>query len=141
MKYTMYLIFMIIAVILILTIFELIVNSKKGKKKGQLRNVTICILLELFIWTFSLIMQILFQNFDISLTFFEGMASFGACFLPVSILFLGIVFGKTKIVWKWYYNFMFVIPVLSTIVMFTNDIHHLMYIKYSVSLNETIYGQ
>lgn len=141
MKNTMYLTFMIISVVLILTILGLIVNSKKGKKKGQLRTIMKLLLLELVIWTTSLIMQILLQNTSISPTLFEGFASFGACFLPVSILLLGIVFGKTKIKWKWYYYLLFVIPIVSTILMFTNDLHNLMYIKYSVNLNETTYGQ
>lgn len=139
MQYISYLILMIISEVLILAVFMSINNSKQ--KNTQLRKIMKLILISLFIWTFSLIMQIMFQNSGITLTFFEGLASFGACFLPVFILLLGITFGKTKIKLKWYYGFLLVIPIISTILMFTNDIHHLMYKHYSISLGETVFGE
>lgn len=140
MKYITYLILMVISEILILTMFTLIIKSKNGKKISQLHFIILSILVELFIWVFSLIMQILFQNSGIPLTFFEGLASFGACFLPISILFLGIIFSKTKIKIKKWYGVLFIIPIISTILMFTNSFHHLMYVNYSTYFRETIYG-
>ena len=139
MQYITYLILMIISEVLILTVFMSINNSKQ--KNTQLRKIMQLILVSLFIWTFSLIMQIMFQNSNISLTFFEGLASFGACFLPIFLLLLGITFGKTKIKLKWYYSFLFVIPIISTFLMFTNDMHHLMYEHYSIYLKETVFGE
>ena len=115
-------------------------KSKNGKKISQLHFIILSILVELFIWVFSLIMQILFQNSGITLTFFEGLASFGACFLPISILFLGIIFSRTKIKIKMWYSMLFIIPITSTILMFTNDYHNLMYVHYSTYFRETIYG-
>lgn len=141
MKYTIYLVLMVISEIFVLTMFGLISNSKKSKKSGQLRGVMQLLLIAIFIWTFSLIMQILFQNTNVPLTFFEGMASFGACFLPIFVLFLGIIFCKTRIKIRWYYVFLLIIPILSTILMFTNDTHHLMYIEYSVYLEKTLFGE
>lgn len=139
MLYIPYLILMIVSEVLILTMFAVIYNNKQ--KNLQLRKIFLSFVGCLFIWTFSLIMQILFQNANITLTFFEGLASFGACFLPVFILLFGIIFGKTKIKVKWYFAFLFIIPILSTILMFTNDAHHLMYEKYSVYLTETVFGK
>lgn len=139
MLYIPYLVLMIVAEILILSIFTIIYNNKQ--KDSQIRTVFLLFVGSLFIWTFSLIMQIAFQNSDISPTFFEGLASFGACFLPSFILLLGIIFGKTKIKIKWYLSFLFIIPILSTLLMFTNDSHHLMYEKYSVYLTETVFGK
>ena len=139
MLYIPYLVLMIISEVFILTIFVTIYNNNQNN--FQLKKIVLLVLGSLFIWTFSLIMQILFQNSGISLTFFEGLASFGACFLPVLVLFLGIIFGKTKIKVKWYYIFLFVIPIISTILMFTNDSHHLMYKEYSVYLGNTIFGE
>lgn len=139
MLYLQYLTLMIISEILILSVFMII--NKKNSKSSQLKKIVSLLLCSLFIWTFSLILQIIFQNCNISLTFFEGLASFGACFLPIFVLFLGIVFGKTKIKIHWYFIFLFIIPILSTILMFTNNSHHLMYEYYSIYTGETIFGK
>lgn len=139
MLYMPYLILMIISEILILTVFMII--NRKNQNSSQLKKVVSLLLVSLFIWTFSLILQIIFQNSGISLTFFEGLASFGACFLPIFVLFLGIIFGKTKIKIHWYFIFLFIIPILSTILMFTNGYHHLMYEQYSVYTGDTIFGK
>ena len=139
MLYIPYLILMIISEILILSIF--IIINKRKQNNSQLKKVVSLLFVSLFVWTFSLILQIIFQNSGISLTFFEGLASFGACFLPIFVLFLGIIFGKTKIKTHKYYILLFIIPILSTILMFTNDYHHLMYQHYSVYTGETIFGK
>lgn len=139
MKYISYLILMIISEILILAVFMFVNNSKQ--KNTQLRKIIKLILGSLFIWTLSLIMQIMFQNSGINLTFFDGLASFGACFLPVFILLLGITFSKTKIKFKWYYVLLFVIPIISIILVYSNDMHHLMYKHYSINLVETVFGE
>jgi len=58
----------------------------------------------------------------------------------VFLLLLGLTFYKTKLDLKWYYSLLFVIPVITTLLMFTNDFHHLIYISYSVYKNETVLG-
>ena len=91
MSYIPYLLLMIISEILILGLHK-IINSKK--QNNQLNTVILLILKSLFIWTLSLIMQILLQNTNIPPTLFEGFASFGACFLPIFLLYLGIICNR-----------------------------------------------
>ena len=121
--------------ILVISLFVLaittIVVSKKSKSHNQINRIFVYCLLFMMIWTFSLILQITFQKSSINPVFFEGMASFGACFIPVEFMFLGIVFSKTRITFKKIHLLLFVIPLISTILMFFNDYHHLFYVKYS----------
>ena len=137
MSHIPYLLLMIISEILILGLHK-IINSKK--QNNQLNTVILLILKSLFIWTLSLIMQILLQNTNIPPTLFEGFASFGACFLPIFLLYLGIIFARSKIKIRRYHYLLFIIPIISTILMFTNSFHHLMYKQYSINFSETIWG-
>lgn len=138
MQYLSYLLIMIISEILICLVALLI--RKKDSSKNQIKNFFNLILFCISIWTLSLIFQILLQNTSINPVLFEGFASFGACFVGVFILFLGLAFSRTKIEFKKSYLLLFVIPLLTTFLMFTNETHHLMYETYSIDINKTVFG-
>ena len=131
------LIAMIISEILIIVVWLII---RRTTKKAQLKTAFNFMLLLMFIWTLGSILQILFQNSNIDPTFFEKIACIGVNFSPVVFLLMAMIFAKTKITFKWYYALLFIIPTLSTIIMFTNDIHHLMFEQYSIHSNEMVYG-
>ena len=50
------------------------------------------------------------------------------------------VFSETKIKFKKTYILLFIIPILTLIMVWTNKYHHLFYKQYSVNLNEMQYG-
>ena len=112
----------------------------KDRKKGQIGSMFNIMLTCMLIWTFSLIMQIAFQRTNIDPVIFEGFASFGACFLPVAFMFLGIIFSKTKIFFNKKHLLLLVIPVISTYLMFTNGQHHLFFKEYSYHTSEIVVG-
>ena len=138
MQYLGYLTILIIS--LISSIFLIVLLSTKKRNKNQLIKVFIWCLICIIIWTLSLILQILFQNSSIDPIVFEGFASFGACFIPVAFMFLAIIFTKTRITFRKTYFLFLIIPILSTILMFTNNYHHLFYKTYSINLNECVTG-
>ena len=139
MQYLGYL--MILTISLVASSFLIILlSSKKRKNSDQLTQVFICCLICMIFWTLSLILQILFQNTSIDPILFEGFASFGACFIPVAFMFLAIIFARTKIKFRKLYFLLFIIPILSTILMFTNNYHHLFFKVYSVNMSEGIMG-
>jgi len=121
----------------------LLANSLKFKKNSinQSKLIFKFILILMIIWTFSLILQILFQNSQINPVFFEGLAAFGACFVPVTFMLFGIAFAKTKIKLNSITLLLYTIPVISTVLMLTNNSHHLMYKFYSSSVKETVFGE
>ena len=130
-------ILIISSVLLILLAFSL---KTRKNSKNQSKSIFVFMLILMVIWTFSLILQILFQNSKINPVFFEGLASFGACFVPVTFMLFGIAFAKTKITVKPLTILLYTIPIISTVLMLTNDYHHLMYEQYSLKFRETIFG-
>lgn len=133
-----YLIILALSLIVLITMSYIL--SKKSKKKGQINQAFNILLVCMILWTCSLVLQILCQNLPINPVFFEGLASFGACFIPIAFLYLSAVYSNTKVQFKRIYLLLFIIPVLSTILMFTNESHHLFFQKYSTNMNEVVPG-
>ena len=59
--------------------------------------------------------------------------------MPVFLLILAIRFNNEKAKLK-YKSMLFIIPVISLIILWTNDFHHLFYIEYSTMISETKFG-
>lgn len=119
----------------------LILYLTKSKKKNQLQKVFIINCTLIFVWCTLLLMQKYFCTiFDINPIVFEWFIYIPACFLPVSILFTGIIFANTKIKFKKKYILIFIMPILSLIMLWTNDLHHLFYTQYSTNMGDTIFG-
>ena len=112
----------------------------KSKKKNQIKNVFITILFLMILWFIELILQLICSSkFNINPQFFENFVYISACFVPVLILFLAMSFVKTKIKLIPNYLILFVVPIISLLVLWTNNYHHLFYIKYSTNFRETIF--
>ena len=77
--------------------------------------------------------------FSIPSIWFENIIYIGTCFLPLTVFFTSLIFTNTKITFKKSYLLLLVIPILSLVVLWTNDLHHLFYIQYSSSFTDTIY--
>ena len=128
-------------IILCVILLSLVNIMIKKKNKKQLDRIFIITFLLLIFWMFCIILQIIFVNiFNIDPMVFDEFAYISVCFLPVCVFFMSIIFVKTKISFKRIYLLLFVIPVLSLIVLWTNKYHHLFYIKYSTEFGDTIYG-
>lgn len=126
---------------LVLIIFLYFYISKKVKK-GQIQKIFLVVLVLLFILCLGVFLQsILSERLNINPIYFDYFAYIGGCFLPLAILFMGLIFANTKITFKKRYILLFIIPTLSLIMLWTNDYHHLFYINYSLNLNENVMGQ
>ena len=124
----------------ILTIGLAIFLSAK-KKKNQLQKVFIVDCLLLFLSSILLLAQKYFcANYNTDPIFFEYFVYIFTCLLPVSIFFTGLIFANTKIKFKKKYLLLFVIPIFSLIILWTNNWHHLFYIEYSTNMNNTVTG-
>ncbi len=136
MKYIVELIAMIFSELLIVGLLFFTRKEKRGNRK----NIFILILLLMFIWTSSMIMQILCQNTDIDPYHFEKFSTFGAVPMSLAVLFWGMTLAKPKFKFKWYYSFLFIVPIVTIIIALTNDYHHLFIVEYSTMVSETIVG-
>ncbi len=132
-----YLFAMVISLYIISILF---ISVQFYRNKKQIHLIISLLLGSMFIWTCSLIMQLFYRNTSVDPILFEGFASFGACFVPIFFLLLGFTFSKTKLKWNWKYLLLFIVPCITTILMFTNNYHHLLYKHYSIYLNETVAG-
>ena len=119
----------------------LIIFIKRKIHKGQLKTVFLCLnFTMLFICTSVLLQNILSKPLNIDPFCFEYIIYIGTCFLPACLFFTGLIFAKTKIKIKKSYFLILIIPIISLLILWTNDFHHLFYKHYSVNLNETVYG-
>lgn len=138
MKNLNYLIILIISAIIMC--FLLWIITKKQKNKKQIYYAFISLIFLMLVWTISLILQILCQYTSIPPVYFEYTAAFGGCFLSVAFFFFALIFAKTKLKFKKRYLLFFVIPIISILTLWTNDIHHLFYIHYGTNTADTIFG-
>lgn len=107
----------------------------------QLQKSFICILICVLIISLGVLMQnICYNLFEFPPIYFEYFIYIGTCFLPVAIFFMALIFKNTKITFKKSYLLLFIIPIFSLIVLWTNNLHHLFYVKYSLSINESQVG-
>ena len=134
----MNLIFLFVSCIVSLILYAYI---NKSQKKSQLTFIFSCNFLLLILWDLSMIAQISFADkLNIDLVYFDYITYIAICFFAISMLFTGIIFANTKIILKKQYLLLFVIPILSLIVLWTNDFHHLFYVTYSTNFKDTVFG-
>lgn len=119
----------------------LLTSILKSKSKKQIKKIFSFNLICLLICTTAQITQILFsQKLGIKQIYFDYFVYIGTCFLPISVYFTGLSFENTKIQFKKKYSVLFIIPIISLIILWTNDYHHLFYKQYSTSIANTVYG-
>ncbi len=119
----------------------LIVYLSKKKSKNQLNKVFILALSLLILWSIGLIAQITLSGpLNIEPIYFDYFVYIGACLVPVAVFFMGLIYANTKIEFKKRYLLLFIIPIISLIVLWTNDYHHLFYEHYSLDFQTNVYG-
>ena len=123
---------------LLTVIMFVYISSQKDRK--QLHNVFCLNLFCSLIISVGVLCQAVGSYFfSIPSIWFENIIYIGTCFLPITVFFTSLIFTNTKISFKKSYLLLFVIPILSLLVLWTNDYHHLFYIQYSSSFTDTIY--
>lgn len=113
----------------------------KSNYQTQIKNTFLFTLICLFIGCVGLIGQILFsERFNIPPIYFDYFVYIGTCFLPVSLFLFSLAFSSTKFKFTKKYFLLFVIPICSLILLWTNNSHHLFYVTYSTNYSETVAG-
>ena len=136
MSFYLPLLFIIMVAILLLMYF-----INKQKNKNQIKHIFTIILLLLFDMCFFVFLGgVLSEPLGIPPIYFDYFSYIGSCFLPLCIYFISITFANSNLVFKRWHMLLFIIPILSLLVLWTNDYHHLFYEVYSINLNETVIG-
>ena len=132
--------FWLLLISILLTVGLFIYISKQKKNKQLNRGFLLNLVCTLIISIGVLCQYICSSLYDVPAILFENFIYIGTCFLPISIYFTGLTFTNTKIKFKKRYLLLFIVPILSLLVLWTNNIHHLFYITYSSSFLDTEYG-
>lgn len=113
----------------------------KGKNKSQLAKMFQYSITLLAFWTLGLILQIeLSERLHINPIYFDYIVYIPVCFVPITVFFIGLIYANTKIVFKKKYLLLFIVPIISLLVLWTNDYHHLFYESYSIDFKTNVYG-
>ena len=129
---------LMICAVLLTGLLFIIINSNSKKQVNQ--AFAFLIACSLICCIGQLLSILIGEKYNIPPIYFDYIVYIGTCFLPVGIFFTSLTFVNTKIEFKKKYLLVFLIPILSLIVLWTNDFHHLFYVKYSINLNETEFG-
>ncbi len=132
--------FILLIISTLLSIF-LVYYVLKKKPIMQIQYFLSAMLLSVIIICVGLIFQKFFVvYYDAKPILFENFIYIGTCFLPVAFFLMVSSFVNTKIKYNDKYLLLLVIPIISLLVLFTNDLHHLFYENYSFNFSEMVYG-
>ena len=115
--------------VLLLLLLRYIFSQKNKKQLQKMTAITFGLLIE---WLLAAILRELFMDkYNIPLKYYYYFVYVGICFSPVAFYFMSIIFSNGKIKLRTWHLLLFVIPILSLILLWTNDFHHLFYENYS----------
>ena len=135
-------IYSIILLAVLFLISTLYIYIVRHIQKSQLKFFFLLNIIFLFILCFFVFLgSVLSQKLNISPMYFDYFSYIGSCFLPISLFYTANVFLKTKVKFEKWHFLLFIIPILSLLVLWTNDFHNLFYKHYSIYINETIFGK
>jgi len=113
----------------------------KKQSKSQMKTIFLLNIFLILILSITVFLELLFANkYNIDPIVFEYFSYIGGCFLPVTVFLTGQIFVNTKIKFTKKYLLLFIIPIISLLVLWTNKYHNLFYIECSININECEYG-
>ena len=128
---------------LIISIFFLLLTLKilNNRKNSQLSTTWSISIILMTVWCIGLICQILFsEKYNIPPIYFDYITGIGGYFLPLAVYFICNIYVETHIKLKKIHILLFIIPIISLILLWTSNFHHLYYEQYSIYMNETLVG-
>lgn len=121
--------------------FLMIAWISSNRKNSQMKNIFLVTLILLALWFINLILQVLLSNYyNIDPAIFENVTYIAACLAPIFIYFISLAFKNPNMKFGKKHLLYFIVPLITLLVLWTNNYHHLFYIKYSIDINETVFG-
>lgn len=122
-------------------VFVLFILILLMKNKKEIHYFSLGLVFFVFIWSAAMLIETYATNyFNYEGMLFTNVYFTAVAFVPVCIFFIGLTFAysATALAKKFYP--LLIIPVLSTILIWTNNLHHLFFVSYSLHSNEIIKG-
>lgn len=111
------------------------------KNKQQIHYVFLLNVAFMFIWSICRLLQLIVEKSEPLVIVLEHISYIGVIFIPISLLFTGIIYAKTKIDFSVKYLPLFIVPIASLVMVFTNEYHNLFIVEYSFISTGFIYGK
>ena len=129
-------------IVSIISIILLIYYVLSKRPLSQLQKSFLAMLICVLIISSGVFIQdVLTYYTDIAPIYVEYFIYIGTCFLPVALFFTALIFKNTKIKFKKSYLLLCIIPIVSLIVLWTNDFHHLFFVDFpSNRMDEVVFG-
>ncbi len=126
----------LLSIILIFLIYFL-----KKINKTQLQQIFSCNMILLITTCIFLFLQMQLSNsLNIEPIYFSYFYYIGIILFPISLLFTVLIFTNTKIKFKPKHLFLFIIPIICLLGLWTNNITHLFFKNYDLNLNNCTFG-
>lgn len=122
---------------LIVLSFSLSILIREDKK--QIHYAVLGLTTSVIIWDVAVLLNFSFSKTGVYV-FFEQLYFLGPITVSVAVLFLGLIYAHNKIKFTWGYFFLFLAPVVSIVILFTNQYHHLFYTTFSFIPSEQDLG-
>ena len=140
MLFSGYFIALLITIVLELVVFYYI--KKRGSKHNQLIKAFEFTMLCMMLWCIGLIIQILIINLTSEdyAVYVDYFTYLPVVLTPVALFFVSYIFVKGQIHFKNWFILLFIIPVITLAILWTNDLHHLFYSNYSLISGDAEFG-
>lgn len=135
-------------ILTLLTIISLVLLLFMGiyilkiKNKKQIHFAFLVLIVLLFIWTLSVILEetaYIYFNYSGDLFMYIG---YTPVFLsPITLLLTSLIFANTRINFNLKTNILFLPALVSLVILFTNRYHKLFIVKYSIFQDQIVYGK
>lgn len=133
LKYDFSFVLLHISALLILSLFLFIIRIRK---KEQIHLVFAFNLILILIWSAGHILEVYTTiHYGYTIMFFVYLYYFGLCFLPVSLLYTGLIFVRTRLKFSYRHILLFIFPVADYLILLTNSSHNLFFVEYSIFNN------
>lgn len=128
---------LVMLVLSLIVVLYLIYRIQKVGTKNKLNVYFEILNMLLVVYLIGLILQILFSKTNINPMYFDFITYTAVVFVPVVIYAISQEYGrKNKIKIK----YLTILPIITLLVLWTNDLHGLFYEKYSTIIFEVRYG-
>lgn len=130
---------MLLGLSTLVILYFLLAVAKRTPKK-QIHYAVLSMAASIFVWNVAVLLYLTFDSVPWILAACERLYFLGTILVSISILFTGLIFARTKIKFTWKHALLFVVPVISIAVLFTNQHHHLFYTVFSLVPSRQIFG-
>lgn len=130
----------ILVVISTIIIFASMIYVGTRKNKSQIHYVYMLLMSSALVWCIGAIGEVTTKDVYHFNSFIQTCNYFGIALVSVFILLLGMIFTHTRIMVKWRYVLLFILPIGSAIAVATNESHHLFMKVFCIIIKDTVPG-